>query len=67
MYLQLKVQKLMNLSKNYVAEKDTVVAFLDGDRAGGFILKELKSVVTLDYELQADTGVEVEELTPAKN
>ena len=30
------------------------------------ILKELKSVVTLDYELQADTGVEVEELTPQR-
>ena len=46
--------------------KDTVVAFLDGDRAGGFILKELKSVVTVDYELRADTGVEVEELTPQR-
>ena len=46
--------------------KETVVAFLDGDRSGGFILKELQSVVTLDYELQADTGVEVEELTPQR-
>ncbi|QMU53728.1 MAG: DNA primase [Nitrosopumilus sp.] len=46
--------------------KETVVAFLDGDRSGGFILKELKSVVTLDYELQADNGVEVEELTPQR-
>ena len=46
--------------------KDTVVAFLDGDRAGGFILKELKSVVTVDYELRADNGVEVEELTPQR-
>ena len=57
MCLPLKVQKLMNQLKNYVPKKDTVVAFIDGDRAGGFILKELKSVVTLDYELQADTGV----------
>ena len=48
------------------ATKDTVVAFLDGDRSGGFILKELKSVVQLDYELQADNGVEVEELTPQR-
>jgi len=46
--------------------KDKVVAFLDGDRAGGFILKELKSIVNLDYELRADTGVEVEELTPQR-
>jgi len=46
--------------------KDTVVAFLDGDRAGGFILKELKSLVNLDYGIQADTGVEVEELTPQR-
>jgi len=46
--------------------KDTVVAFIDGDRAGGFILKELKSVVTLDYELQADPDTEVEELTPQR-
>ena len=52
--------------KELCAEKDTVVAFIDGDRAGGFILKELKSVVKLDYELQADTGVEVEELTPQR-
>ena len=52
--------------KELCSEKDTVVAFIDGDRAGGFILKELKSVVSLDYELQADTGVEVEELTPQR-
>jgi len=52
--------------KELCAEKDTVVAFIDGDRSGGFILKELKSVVKLDYELQADTGVEVEELTPQR-
>ena len=52
--------------KDLCNSKDKVVAFLDGDRAGGFILKELKSVVDLDYELQADSGVEVEELTPAR-
>ncbi len=46
--------------------KDTVVAFLDGDRAGGFILKELTSVVSVDYELRADNDVEVEELTPQR-
>ena len=42
------------------------MAFLDGDRAGGFILKELKSVVNIDLELRADEGVEVEELTPQR-
>lgn len=47
-------------------KKDKVVAFLDGDRAGGFILKELKSVVSIDVELRADPGVEVEELTPQR-
>jgi 5S rRNA maturation endonuclease (ribonuclease M5) len=52
--------------KELCKSKENVVAFLDGDRAGGFILKELKSVVDLAYELQADTGVEVEELTPQR-
>jgi len=47
-------------------KKDKVVAFIDGDRAGGFILKELKSVVHLDFELRADEGIEVEELTPKR-
>ncbi len=42
------------------------MAFLDGDRAGGFILKELKSVVNIDIELRADPGLEVEELTPQR-
>jgi len=52
--------------KELCSSKDKIVAFLDGDRAGGFILKELKSVVNLDYELRADSGVEVEELTPQR-
>jgi DNA primase len=50
--------------KELCDKKDKVVAFLDGDRAGGFILKELKSLVHIDVELRAPTGVEVEELTP---
>lgn len=41
-----------------------VVAFLDGDRAGGFILKELKSLVNIDVIHRAYEGLEVEELTP---
>ena len=52
--------------KELCDKKDKVVAFLDGDRAGGFILKELRSVVNIDVELRADDGVEVEELTPKR-
>ena len=52
--------------KEICEEKEKVVAFTDGDRAGGFILKELKSVVHIDLELRADTGIEVEELTPKR-
>ena len=52
--------------KDLCSSKNKVVAFLDGDRAGGFILKELKSVVNVDYELRADADVEVEELTPQR-
>ena len=52
--------------KELCDEKEKVVAFTDGDRAGGFILKELKSVVHVDVELRADTGIEVEELTPKR-
>ena len=52
--------------KELCNKKDHIVAFLDGDRSGGFILKELKSVVNIDYELRADSGIEVEELTPTR-
>jgi DNA primase len=62
--LAIEGAKIDESIKELCNSKDTVVAFLDGDRSGGFILKELKSVVTLDYEIQADSGVEVEELTP---
>ncbi len=41
-----------------------VVAFLDGDRAGDLILKELHGVVKLDKVLRAPPGREVEECTP---
>jgi DNA primase len=41
-----------------------VVAFLDGDRAGDLILKELQGVVKIDKVLRAPTGKEVEECTP---
>ena len=52
--------------KEICSAKATVVAFLDGDRSGGFILRELKSMVPIDYELRADPGIEVEELTPQR-
>ncbi len=41
-----------------------VVAFLDGDRAGDLILKELQGVVKIDLVLRAPPGKEVEECTP---
>ena len=50
--------------KDLCASKSKVVAFLDGDRAGGFILKELKAMVNVDVIHRAPEGVEVEELTP---
>ena len=52
--------------KELCKSKKKIVAFLDGDRAGGMILQELKSVVNVDIELRADSGVEVEELTPQR-
>ncbi len=41
-----------------------VTAFLDGDRAGDLILKELTQVAEIDYVARAPFGKEVEELTP---
>ncbi len=41
-----------------------VTAFLDGDRAGDLILKELQQVADIDYVARASFGKEVEELTP---
>jgi DNA primase len=43
-----------------------VVAFLDGDRAGDLILKELQGLVKIDKVLRAPTGREVEECTPVE-
>ena len=58
--------KIDDSIKDLCSTKDKVVAFTDGDRAGGFILKGLKSVVSVDYEIRADPGIEVEELTPQR-
>src|SRR5215831_376441 len=41
-----------------------VTAFLDGDRSGDLILKELQQVADIDYVARAPFGREVEELTP---
>jgi DNA primase len=41
----------------------TVVAFLDGDRGGDLILRELMQVAKVDYIARAPKGKEVEELT----
>lgn len=62
--LAIEGAKIDESIKELCDKKEKVVAFLDGDRAGGFILKELKSLVRLDVEHRAPAGVEVEELTP---
>ena len=41
-----------------------VTAFLDGDRGGDLILKELMQVAELDWVARAPPGKEVEDLTP---
>jgi DNA primase len=43
--------------------KDTVTAFIDGDRGGTIILNELLQVAKIDYIARAPDGYEVEELT----
>jgi DNA primase len=47
-----------------LTEDKKVVAFIDGDRAGDLILKELQDLVTIQKVLRAPPGREVEELTP---
>ena len=44
-------------------KKESVTAFLDGDRGGTTILNELLQVAKLDYIARAPDGFEVEELT----
>ena len=52
-------QTIISLSKN-----KEITAFLDGDRGGDLILKELDQVAEIDYLTRAPPGKEVEELTP---
>lgn len=46
-----------------LTKKKTVTAFLDGDRGGDLILKELLQVADVDYVARAPEGKEVEDLT----
>ncbi|OYT60877.1 MAG: DNA primase [Desulfurococcales archaeon ex4484_217_1] len=46
-----------------LSKEKTTIAFLDGDRGGDLILKELIKFVDLDYIVRAPSGKEVEELT----
>jgi len=62
--LAIEGAKIDESIKEICEEKSRVVAFLDGDRAGGFILKELQSLVHVDVVHRAPDGAEVEELTP---
>lgn len=51
-------QSIIELSK-----QKTVTAFLDGDRGGELILRELLQVAEVDFVARAPNGKEVEELT----
>jgi DNA primase len=46
-----------------LSKKKTVIAFVDGDRGGDLIIRELKSVAEIDFVAKAPDGKEVEELT----
>jgi DNA primase len=46
-----------------LSRKKTLTAFVDGDRGGNLIIKELTNVSDLDFVCKAPDGKEVEELT----
>nr|MCK4930153.1 DNA primase [Nanoarchaeota archaeon] len=46
-----------------LSKKKTITAFVDGDRGGDLIIKELGAVSELDFVTKAPDGKEVEELT----
>lgn len=46
-----------------LSKKKTLTAFVDGDRGGDLILKELGGVAEIDFVTKAPDGKEVEELT----
>jgi len=47
-----------------LCKEKEVTVFLDGDRGGDLILKELLQVADIDFAARAPPGKEVEELTP---
>jgi DNA primase len=51
-------QTIIDLSR-----KKTITVFVDGDRGGDLIIKELSGVAELDFVTKAPDGKEVEELT----
>ncbi|MEM2121254.1 MAG: DNA primase DnaG [Candidatus Woesearchaeota archaeon] len=51
-------QTIIDLSK-----EKTIIAFVDGDRGGDLILKELFNVAEIDFVAKAPDGKEVEEIT----
>lgn len=51
-------QTIIDLSK-----KKVITAFVDGDRGGDLIIKELLEVADIDYVTKAPDGKEVEEIT----
>jgi len=46
-----------------LSKKKVITAFVDGDRGGTLIIKELLAVADLDYVTKAPDGKEVEEIT----
>ena len=54
-------QSVIELSRN-----KRIIAFLDGDRGGDLIQKELSQVAKIVKVIRAPTGKEVEELTPVE-
>ncbi|MDA4129272.1 MAG: DNA primase DnaG [Thaumarchaeota archaeon] len=52
--------------KDLARRGKTLYAFLDGDRGGDLILKELSQVARIDRVFRAPRGREVEELTPVE-
>ena len=46
-----------------LAKKKVITAFVDGDRGGDLIIRELLNVLELDYVVKAPDGKEVEEIT----
>ena len=66
MFLQLKVQKLMNQLKNYVLKKILLLLLLMGIEQVDLFLKNSNLLLHLIMNYKQMTGVEVEELTPQR-